>query len=174
MELHTPVQSGKKSKKHVNNKYSTPFSTVSTLTPDSNYRLIRPLQNGNDRPHHMPHMNGIDEDDDDGNSDDGDGGSEGSSISPSENTMMSGFSRIDFLLYESEIMTQSVGDPKVLVGWRIMVKGIGSGTVLSVKRVKFSTSKFVVQFDTGAMKSLALRRSETKGKVPFTLIGKSQ
>ncbi len=103
----------------------------------------------------------------------GDTHSEGDmSCAPSEGTMMSGYSKIDFLLYENEVIKQSAADPKVLIGWRILVKGMGSGTVLSIKKIKFASTKFVVQFDDGTMKYLSLMRSETKGKVPFTLISK--
>jgi hypothetical protein len=95
-----------------------------------------------------------------------------SQYAPSEGTMMSGYSKIDFLMYENEIMKSAVDDPRVLIGWRVLVKGQGSGTVLSIKKIKFSTTKFVIQFDSGIVKTLALKRSDTKGKVPFTLITK--
>lgn len=127
----------------------TPYSTVSTLTPDSNYKTIK--------------FKAEHSDDEDAHSDD-------VSCAPSEGTTMSGFSRIDFLLYENEIMKSSVHDPKVLIGWRIFVKGRGNGIVLSTKKVKFSSTKFQVQFENGTIEYLSLKRSAIKGKVPFTLI----
>ena len=127
----------------------TPYSTVSTLTPDSNYKTIK-----------VKHDNFEEED---ANSDD-------VSCAPSEGTTLSGFSRIDFLLYENEIMKSSVHDPKVLIGWRIFVKGRGNGVVLSTKKAKFSSTKFQVQFDNGTIEYLSLKRSHHKGKVPFSLI----
>lgn len=129
---------------------STPFSTVSTLTPDSNYKAIKFNTAAHDE--------------------DGDVHSDDRSCATSEGTTMSGFSRIDFLLYENEIMKSSVHDPKVLIGWRIFVKGRGNGLVLSIKKVKFSSTKFAVQFENGTIEYLALKRSATKGRVPFTLI----
>lgn len=92
------------------------------------------------------------------------------SCAPSEGTTMSGFSRIDFMLYENEIMKNSVHDPKVLIGWRVNVKGKGPGTVLSIKKVKFSSTKFAVQFENGTIEYLSLKRSQAKGRIPFTLI----
>ena len=71
-----------------------------------------------------------------------------------------------------KVIIDSVENPKVLIGWRIMVKGYGTGLVLSLKKQRFSTTKFNIQLESGARVTLPLKRSARKGTVPFTLIGK--
>ncbi|MGK9626018.1 hypothetical protein O6382_24330, partial [Salmonella enterica subsp. enterica] len=44
-------------------------------------------------------------------------------------------------------LKRSISHPAVLVGWKIFVPGIGTGTILALKRKRFATTKFVVQFD---------------------------
>eukprot|EP01031_Cornospumella_fuschlensis_P038124 gene38124-46321_t len=71
------------------------------------------------------------------------------------------------------VLSESVANPQVLVGWRVNVRGYGTGVVLSMRRKRFQTTRFVVQFETGSIVKLALQRSRTKGTVPFTLISKA-
>jgi hypothetical protein len=72
----------------------------------------------------------------------------------------------------ANLLYQSQKNPKVLIGWRVLVRGSGIGVVLDLKRKKFSTTRFVIQFENGLSKALKLQRSEKKGKVPFTLLNK--
>ena len=147
------------------NKPGTPYSSVSTLTPDSNYKNIKNhAPNNHHYNGHLSNHSLLGEGDEHSVSE--------MSYAPSEGTMMSGFSKIDFLLYENDVIKQAAHDPKVLIGWRVLVKGLGSGTVLSIKKTTFSSTKFVIQFDDGSIQKLSLKRSETKGKIPFTLISK--
>lgn len=73
---------------------------------------------------------------------------------------------------DAEIRVQSVGNPLVLVGWRISVKSYGTGIVLSVHKVKFRPRHFKIQFDNGESHKLPLQRSEKKGSVPFALLNR--
>jgi hypothetical protein len=70
------------------------------------------------------------------------------------------------------VIRKSVTDPSVLVGWRVHAKDYGSGVVLATKKKRFSATKFTIQFENGAIRNLALKRSEKKGEVPFTLLSK--
>lgn len=72
----------------------------------------------------------------------------------------------------SSVLQRSVKDPSVLLSWRIYVDKYGLGTIVGIKRKKFSTTKFEIQFDNGQLHKLALKRSSTKGNVPFNLIKK--
>lgn len=73
-----------------------------------------------------------------------------------------------------EILDRSVKDARVLIGWRVLVpgSGMGMGTILSLKKKKFASTRFVVQFENGRVEALKLQRSQKKGNVPFTLISK--
>lgn len=71
------------------------------------------------------------------------------------------------------VLLESVTNPQVLVGWRINVRGHGTGIVLSMRRKRFQTTRFVVQFETGQIAKLALQRNKKKGTVPFSLISKA-
>ena len=66
----------------------------------------------------------------------------------------------------------SIKDPSALIGWRILVKGVGIGVIISIVKRRFHTTKYTVRFDDGHELDLALRRSRRKGKVPFTFISK--
>eukprot|EP00602_Paraphysomonas_sp_CaronLab_P001939 CAMPEP_0185020354 /NCGR_PEP_ID=MMETSP1103-20130426/2941_1 /TAXON_ID=36769 /ORGANISM="Paraphysomonas bandaiensis, Strain Caron Lab Isolate" /LENGTH=298 /DNA_ID=CAMNT_0027551189 /DNA_START=33 /DNA_END=929 /DNA_ORIENTATION=- len=68
------------------------------------------------------------------------------------------------------ILTQSFSDPHVLTGWRIVVPRYGSGVVLGCLRKKFRSTRFQVSFDDGKTRFLKLKRGESKGVVPFTLV----
>lgn len=70
------------------------------------------------------------------------------------------------------IVLQSNSDPGVLIGWRVFVRGYGTGKILSMKRKKFTTTKFIIQFESGKVEALTLRRSKLKGDLPFTLLSK--
>ena len=73
---------------------------------------------------------------------------------------------------DNMVIRKSVADPSVLVGWRVHAKDYGSGVVLATKKKRFSATKFTIQFENGAIRNLALKRSEKKGEVPFTLLSK--
>jgi hypothetical protein len=70
------------------------------------------------------------------------------------------------------IMKQSIRDPNVLQGWKISVKGKGTGVIVEVIRKFGQTTTFRVQFDSGTVEVLALKRSASKGTVAFTPITK--
>lgn len=123
----------------------TPYSTLSTLTPDSAFN------------------HGIKEPDT---------RSRASSRASSNAGSESVFSDDEIDNNADIAIRQSVVDPKVLVGWRVLVEGYGSGTILSIKRKKFQTTCYVIQFDNGKCLTLALKRSKKKGIIPFSLLRK--
>ena len=66
---------------------------------------------------------------------------------------------------------ESVKYPAVLVGWQISVAA-QVGIVLSAEKNVFRSTVYRVQFSDGSTRTLALKRSSKKGKVPFELIRK--
>eukprot|EP01038_Epipyxis_sp_PR26KG_P014114 gene14114-18938_t len=76
------------------------------------------------------------------------------------------------LVENDVIIRKSVLDPRVLIGWRVLVKGYGIGLILSIQRFNFSSTKFVIQFENGTTLALPLKRSQTKGKIPFSVVSK--
>jgi hypothetical protein len=68
------------------------------------------------------------------------------------------------------IKIQSVKKPEVLIGWRIEVPEFGRGVVLDYEKKKFRSTKYRVLFDDAKERLLKLKRSEKKGKIPFTLL----
>ena len=68
-------------------------------------------------------------------------------------------------------MFESVKYPAVLVGWQISVAA-QVGIVLSAEKNVFRSTVYRVQFSDGSTRTLALKRSSKKGKVPFELIRK--
>lgn len=87
---------------------------------------------------------------------------------------MSIVSRSDFALahQDSHIFQESVHNPAILVGWRVSVRGYGTGLVLSVHKKKFRCTHFKIQFDDGRTRILPLQRSAKKGTVSFSLLSK--
>jgi hypothetical protein len=72
-----------------------------------------------------------------------------------------------------QVLQLSVEDPSILVGWKVFVPAYGNGLILGIRRRKFRTTLFKIQFENyGNVIELPLQRSRNKGKVPFTLIGK--
>jgi hypothetical protein len=67
-------------------------------------------------------------------------------------------------------LAQSVVDPRVLIGFKADIEGYGVGIIIAIKRVKFHTTKYLVQFPDGNVHVLSLKRSDKKGKVPFRLL----
>lgn len=128
----------------------TNLTGVSTLTPDSGFREIAWRMELNDEDQ---------------------SGSEqhGSSSSSSYDSLHRGS---DGPLNPSSVLQRSIKDPSALISWRIYVDKFGLGTIVGIRRKKFATTKFEVQFDNGQLHKLALKRSSNKGKVPFTLIKK--
>jgi hypothetical protein len=71
------------------------------------------------------------------------------------------------------VMYKSTKDPRVLIGWRVSVRGLGTGLVLGTVRKTFCTTKLLVRMEQDDSEvALALQRSPTKGTVPFALIEK--
>ena len=68
-------------------------------------------------------------------------------------------------------MDESVKYPAVLVGWQISVGG-EVGTILSAEKNIFRSTVYRILFSNGSTKTLALKRSDKKGKVHFELINK--
>ena len=129
----------------------TPNTGMSSLTPDSGFKEISwRMDLTEDR--------------------DGDSTSDGSN-GISDASFPSMYSQGDEIDPDDHpVIQKSVTDPSILVGWRIHVDGYGPGIILSIKPKKFSTTRYVVQFDNGQIHALALKRSRRKGKVPFQLI----
>jgi hypothetical protein len=73
--------------------------------------------------------------------------------------------------YNRALLEQSTKDPRVLIGCRVIVEGYGLGVILDTQKVKFSTTRYVVQFVNG-VRILSLKRSASKGKIPFTVLSK--
>lgn len=72
-----------------------------------------------------------------------------------------------------QVLELSVGNPGILIGWKIFVPTYGHGLILSMKRRKFHTTRFNIQFENYTnIIELPLQRSRQKGSIPFTLIGK--
>lgn len=63
-----------------------------------------------------------------------------------------------------------MSDPAALVGQHIFVEGFGQGTVTGFVKRRFLSLKYVVRFGDGREKSLKLRRSASKGNVPFEFV----
>lgn len=80
----------------------------------------------------------------------------------------------DMYVSENETVKASARSPSVLVGWRVIVKGRGSGLVVEMVKRRFMTTRFKVDFDNGVTEVLALQRSLKKGSVPFILISKEK
>lgn len=144
----------------------TPFSAVSALTEDSTLQGL--FQKGRSR--NLMLEKAFDD------NDDGDSQSDSTGYTPSEATIPSS-SQQSVLFDEANaspevIMHRSIKHPAVLVGRRIIVPGYGPGIVLSVKKKRFSTTKFAVQFENNKIVSLKLQRSKDKGNVPFQLAHK--
>ncbi len=127
----------------------TNLTGVSTLTPDSGFREIAWRMELNDE-----------------SSTDNLGTVSTSSLESSQQGLNEGTGKY------SPVLQKSVADPSVLIRWRVFVDKYGFGTIVGMKRKKFTTTKFEVQFDNGQSHKLALKRSSSKGKVPFTLIKK--
>jgi len=70
------------------------------------------------------------------------------------------------------IVKEAAANPAALVGWQITVQGKGLGLVLGIKRRLGQATLFRVQFDTGNVQLLSLKRSDTKGDTPFAPVAK--
>lgn len=142
------------------------FSPVSPLTPDTSLNEIMAGQDGNgDSLLEFSEAEGSASE------------SEESSWAGnrSEGSGQSSLTVSDMSLHDQpfqSVLQQSVNDPNVLIGWRVLIRGQGTGVILSMKRKKFTTTRFVVQFENGRVEALPLRRSKKKGTVAFTLLSK--
>lgn len=160
----------------------TPYSTVSSLTPDSHFLSMvqrhRSLDSGRDG----FGGDGSVMDDDGGEEDDDDRADSVSMISESTGYAMSdgggiasgqGGSYVDDANAPPEVvMERSVTRPAILIGWRVMIPGYGTGLILSIKKKRFATTKFVIQLENDQIVALKLQRGKDKGNVPFHLLRK--
>jgi hypothetical protein len=145
---------------------------MSTLTPDSGFKEIAWRM-----PSSLPMRRGRRDNYDIGSSSsDSDGNSHSDSYSEdsrqSADSTRSPRQRSRTASSAQSAMTQSLSDPAALIGWRVFVEKFGLGMVVALKRRKFSTTKFEIQFDNGQVHVLALKRGLKKGSVPFSLIKK--
>ena len=69
------------------------------------------------------------------------------------------------------VMDESIKYPAVLIGWQINVAR-EVGVILSAEKNIFRSTVYRVQFTNGSTRTLALKRSNKKGKVPFELLKK--
>jgi hypothetical protein len=88
-------------------------------------------------------------------------------------TTYSDISANDILTSEHAILQESIHHPEILVGWNVIVKGHGSGLITALEQHRFSGTRYKVQFESGKIESLPLKRSERKGNLPFVMISKS-
>lgn len=86
---------------------------------------------------------------------------------------VSEFSNRPYDINEESIISQSVNNPSMLIGWQINIKGRGVGLILDIKKSLGRTTKYEVQFEDGTVKLLKLKRSSKKGDIPFSLIMKA-
>ena len=70
------------------------------------------------------------------------------------------------------IIKESAHNPAALVGWQISIPGRGLGLVLGLKRRLGHTTLFRVQMEAGDVCVLSLKRSATKGDIPFNPVAK--
>lgn len=71
-----------------------------------------------------------------------------------------------------QVMAASLVNARVLENWEVDIEGHGKGVILQARKIKFMSTKFVVRFPDNSRKTLALKRSDTKGKIPFALVRK--
>jgi hypothetical protein len=71
--------------------------------------------------------------------------------------------------YDS-ILRISIQKPEVLIGWKIEVPQYGRGVILDFHKKRFRSTKYRVLFDNQKERLLKLKRSEKKGKIPFTFL----
>jgi hypothetical protein len=57
-----------------------------------------------------------------------------------------------------------------LIGWKIEVPEYGRGVILDFHKKRFRSTKYRVLFDNQKERLLKLKRSEKKGKIPFTFL----
>ena len=70
------------------------------------------------------------------------------------------------------IVKEAAANPAALVGWQIAIRGKGLGLVLGIKRRLGQATLFRVQMDAGNVQLLSLKRSATKGDLPFAPVAK--
>lgn len=77
-------------------------------------------------------------------------------------------------LSAEEALKRSIVDPRVLVGWKIIVEGKEpTAMIMSAVKRKFTTTKYEVRYEDGTTELLKLQRSPQKGNVPFKLLEKA-
>jgi hypothetical protein len=162
------------------NLVQSPFSTVSTLTPDSQFvTMVNRQRSSHDGYRSILPGTGRDmsAEEKDNNDNESRYSDTNTGIIPSESdgTMMSssGNGYLDDANAPPDVVLErSIRHPSVLVGWRIMIPGYGTGLIVSMQKKRFSTTRFVVQLENDQVVVLKLQRSKEKGNVPFQLIRK--
>ena len=71
------------------------------------------------------------------------------------------------LSHQSTVIKESATNPSILIGWQISIKNKGLGLVLGTKKRVGRATLFRVQMDSGEVQMLSLKRSNTKGDLPF-------
>ena len=69
--------------------------------------------------------------------------------------------------HQSTVIKESAINPSILIGWQINIKNKGLGLVLGTKKRMGRSTLFRVQMDSGEVQMLSLKRSNTKGDLPF-------
>jgi hypothetical protein len=73
--------------------------------------------------------------------------------------------------YSKVIMSHSLKNPSILVGWEVYVENLGVGHVIAVQKMRFFTRRYVIQFQSGRKKSVVLKQSDKiKSGSNFTLL----
>ena len=113
------------------------------------------------------YSHGSDDDDDDLSMDDqgmrSSGGGHGQNSEENKGKHPSGRD----LSHQSTIIKESATNPSVLIGWQINIRHKGLGLVLGIKKRMGRATLFRVQMDSGEVQMLSLKRSNTKGDLPF-------
>mmetsp|Transcript_23134 Transcript_23134/g.72083 ORF Transcript_23134/g.72083 Transcript_23134/m.72083 type:complete len:157 (-) Transcript_23134:155-625(-) len=73
------------------------------------------------------------------------------------------------------VVMRILTDARELIGWEVEVDGHGVGVVLDTsKRLKGMPTLFKIKFKDGRIERLSLKRSRSKGKIPFKLRGATE
>lgn len=62
------------------------------------------------------------------------------------------------------LMHESAHNPHVLIGCRIYINGKGQGTIIGMRKRKFSSSKFRISFDSNPSESVELKLRRRAGR----------
>lgn len=70
------------------------------------------------------------------------------------------------------VIKASIKNPSILIGWQVNVKNRGVGVIIDMIKAFGRSTKFKIQFANNRIEHLSLKRSDTKGKIPFSMITK--